>query len=224
MKCANKIIYKLGIKQSLHINKKKFEKFSYRKAVSFQALFLLSSSFIFLSLSHHMWFIVSRSPLLRVVFLFFMFSASVPWKKHQHKASLKKTLQQAGRGEKNSEKGERKVNQPGRQNEWEQQSHACNFPVDFTDRHWNQDWKRKKERFRRKESLLYFNVLCSATIIATTGSSDLWLVLHIPTQKAHRQPTLTRSLFHPHLRALTHSQSNFLFCHSTIQLSHMKHK
>lgn len=106
------------------------------------------------------------------------------------KPDSKNTLREAGRGGA------------------EQQNHACHYPVDFSDRHWNQDWDRKSH-YCTPMSLL------SAAIIATTGSSELWLVPHILAQKVHRYShrqshtrkpaTHTRSYTHPFTAICTHT-------------------
>lgn len=134
---------------------------------------------------------------------------------------------------------------PGRQNE--SNRITSHYAVDFSDRHWNQDWERKSGRLRWKES--HYCTLCSATVIATTGYSALWLVLHNLAQKGTEILTLScthapgnteacnphsivHTLLHghllPHLHAYIHAntptQSNSLVCHSTSQLSHMKQR
>lgn len=128
------------------------------------------------------------------------------------------------------EKVERK---PERQHERGQHNHACNYPVDFSDRHWNQDLKRKKERDGDRKRH-YCTVLCSATIIASTGSSMLWLVLHILAQKgaqththAHAPGTHNpysiihvplQGHFHPHLNGCTQTLPHTLILWFVIAL------
>lgn len=204
----------------------------------FVLISFLDYFFGFLSLLPHIWCIVSECLPYHLLIFYIIRLDAMKRTLAQSLTFYSKVSPESKAGESRNilEKVERK---PERQHERGQHNHACNYPVDFSDRHWNQDLKRKKERDGDRKRH-YCTVLCSATIIATTGSSMLWLVLHILAQKgaqththAHA-PGNTQPIFN-HTRTPSGSfsptpewmhpnpptHSNSLVCHSTFELNNI---